>query len=214
MKKIDFKKNKYDTDLIIGTFGLELNTACEILADLLNVNGNLTAEEQIYLEEHRARLAYEGSYWNEEELKMHFISHVFYVARIDVPKKLKLFYERTLKETVEGHEIHVKCDCMIATPFSINIPKAPYFFLEEFKKAKKPDDPEGQMLLAMIAAQQINDNEKPVYGCWLQGKDWNFTTLHGKKYCKSKTLDATDQEDLFKIILILRNLRQTILGYS
>jgi hypothetical protein len=101
---------------------------------------------------------------------------------------------------------------MVATPFGINTPKTPYFFLQEFKKARKPDDPEGQMLLAMIAAQHLNKNGKPIYGCWLQGKYWVFTTLHEKNYCVSKSFDATNVKDLYQIIYILRNLKQIILS--
>jgi hypothetical protein len=211
MEKINFKKYKYDTDLILGAFSLERSTKCEILNKLVDTKGEIESKYISYLEEHRLRLELEGDYWNEEELKMHFLSHVFFLANINEPKKIKLFYERTLKDEVEGQDIFVICDCMVATPFSINIPKAPYFFLQEFKKAKKPDDPEGQMLLAMIAAQHLNGNGKPIYGCWLQGKSWTFTTLHEKNYCVSKTLDATDTTDLYQVIYILRNLKQIIL---
>ena len=142
---------------------------------------------------------------------MHFLSHIFFLAQLDEPKKVKLFYERPLKEEVQGQDIYVKCDCMVAAPFGINTPAAPYFFLQEFKKAKKPDDPEGQMLLAMIAAQFRNANKKPVYGCWLQGRNWVFTTLHDKNYCVSKIYDATISEELYQIIYILRGMKQIIL---
>ncbi len=64
----------------------------------------------------------------------------------------------------------------------------------------------------MISAQHTNANEKPVYGCWLQGKDWNFTTLRGKNYCVSKTFDATDAQELYQIIYILQHLKEIILA--
>ena len=212
MQRLDFKKLKYDTDLIIGAYGLEYSVeSCHFLEKLLSNNGDLSAVDKTYLEKYRKRLEKEGDYWNEEELKMHFISHIFDLADIDEPKKIKLFYERFLKEEVEGQDIFVKCDCMVAAQFGINTPAAPYFFLQEFKKAKKPDDPEGQMLLAMIAAQFRNANGKPVYGCWLQGRHWVFTTLHDKNYCVSKVFDATVKEELYQIIFILRNLKHIIL---
>ena len=86
--------------------------------------------EIVYIEKYRKRLKLEGDHWNEEELKMHFISPIFFLAKIDVPQKIKLFYERILKNEVEGQDIFVKCDCMIATPFGVNTPQAPYFFLQ------------------------------------------------------------------------------------
>ena len=211
MQKVDFKKHKYDTDLIIGTFDLVRNTKCEILQHLLDTPASGEPIDAAYLEKHRLRLDDEGDYWNEEELKMHFLSHIFFLAQLDEPKKVKLFYERPLKEEVEGQDIYVICDCMVASPFGINTPAAPYFFLQEFKKAKKPDDPEGQMLLAMLAAQFRNANKKPVYGCWLQGRIWVFTTLHDKNYCVSRIYDATIVSDLYQIIYILRHLKQIIL---
>ena len=129
MQKIDFKKHKYDTDLIIGTFGLKRNTKCEILARLIDATGSIDPFFIPYLDKHRLRLDSEGDYWNEEELKMHFLSHIFFLADLDEPDKVKLFYERLLKEEVEGQDIYVKCDCMVASQFGINTPVAPYFFL-------------------------------------------------------------------------------------
>lgn len=209
--KINFKKNKYDADLIIGTFGLKRNQGCTDLQHWLAVNGEIEEQQHEYLEKHRQKLLHEGEYWNEEELKMHFLSHIFFLADIDIPEKLKLFYERTLQETIAQQDIFVKCDCLIATPFGINTPQVPYFFLQEFKRAKKPDDPEGQMLLAMLCAQHKNEDGQPIYGCYLQGKDWKFTTLTAKNYCVSKTFDATEWDELQQIILILRQLKTLIL---
>jgi hypothetical protein len=213
MEKINFKKAKYDTDLILDTFNLDRSTQnCKILQHFLDATGNLTAQEIEYIEPYRALLANEGDFWNKEELKMHFLAHIFAMTHLTEPKKIKLFYERTLKDEVDGNDIFVICDCMVASPLGVNKPRYPYFFLQEFKKAKKPDDPEGQMLLAMIVAQHKNNNGKPIYGCWLQGKSWNFTTLHDKNYCVSKTYDATDSIDLYQIIYILRHLKFIILS--
>lgn len=215
MEKVNFKAAKYDTDLIIGTYKLEYSVEdCSSLRSLTDVQDSLSLLEKEHLEKYRARLLKEGDYWNEEELKMHFLAHVFDVANIDTPKKIKLFYERILKAEIEGQEIFVKCDCMIATPFGVNTPNAPYFFLQEFKKAKKPDDPEGQMLLAMIAAQYKNANGKPIFGCWLQGRNWVFSTLTDKNYCVSSQFDATIQEELWQIVSILKNLKAIILGFT
>jgi hypothetical protein len=132
-------------------------------------------------------------------------------VNINEPKKIKLFYERSLKDEVNGHDIFIVCDCMVASPMGVNTPKMPYFFLQEFKKARKPDDPEGQMLLAMIAAQHKNNNEKPVFGCYLIGRHWVFTTLHHNQYCVSHGFDASRSAELHQIIFILQNLKQIIL---
>jgi hypothetical protein len=68
------------------------------------------------------------------------------------------------------------------------------------------------MLAAMILAQELNQDGKPIYGCWLQGKVWNFTTLIGRDYCVSRLYDATNPEDLRQIVFILRKLKDLILN--
>jgi hypothetical protein len=209
--KIDFKKERYNSDLIIGTFNLQKSNSCALLEEWIAAKGAIPAGYEAYLEEHRERLLAEGDYWNEEELKMHFLSHIFFLAKMNEPSKIKLFYERIFKDTVEGQDLSVVCDCMLATPLGINTPKAPYFFLQEFKRAKKNDDPEGQMLLAMLIAQEKNKDEKPVFGCWIQGSYWRFTTLIGKHYCVSTTFDATIPASLHQIIYMLQKLRTMLL---
>lgn len=98
--------------------------------------------------------------WNEEELKMHFISAVFLLTDVEVPQKFKLFYERPLSATVQDTALNVVVDAMLAKPYSINTPQKPYFFLQEFKKSKKTiADAEGQMLIAMLIAQQLKQDE-------------------------------------------------------
>ena len=124
---------------------------------------------------------------------------------------MKLFYERSLSDVVQNTPLSVVCDALLASPYGINTPKKPYFFLQEFKKGKKAaNDAEGQMLIAMLIAQHQNADGNPVYGCYLIGKDWYFTTLHEKKYCFSKTYDATQLTELIEILFILQNLKNIV----
>jgi hypothetical protein len=207
-----YKKIKLDTDELLYHFTLNRNHQCELLDNLLNTSGSLEVGELKILETKRQRLIIEGDFWNEEELKMHFLAFLFDVADIDEEGKIKLFYERPLVGIFGEYKLNVKCDALIATPKGIGTPQKPYFFLQEFKKQKRiEEDAEGQMLAAMLIAQQENDNQKPIYGCYLQGKNWTFTTLHDKNYCVSKQFDATNQDEIHKIIFILRQLKNLIL---
>ncbi len=211
-KMEDIKKLKYDTDFIIGAFSLERNiNSCGLLNTLMEKNLILLPEQEGFIEKKRQLLAIEGEFWNEEELKMHFLAHLFEVIQMNEPQKIKIFYERPLADIVNGYKLSAVCDMLLATPFGINTPKKPYFFLQEYKKAKGAPDAEGQMLVAMLLAQQQNANNKPMYGCWLQGKNWVFTTLHQKKYCVSQQYDATNKADLMVIMTMLFNLKKTIL---
>jgi hypothetical protein len=128
-----------------------------------------------------------------------------------VPDRIKLFYERSLSSTIKNIVFSVICDALLASPLGFNTPNKPYFFLQEFKKGKKSqDDAEGQMLMAMLIAQELNKDDNPVYGCYVQGKDWYFSTLHQKNYCYSRVFDATQPLELAQIIHILQNLKNII----
>jgi hypothetical protein len=202
---------KYDANHIIGVHDLERNRKCEILDHLLLATGAIEPKYAELLEIHRENLEIYGEYWNEEELKMNFLAILFYIAQLREIKKIDIFYERTLSWEFNGKTEKVICDCLLAKPFGIYAPEIPYFFLQEFKKQKQNEDAEGQMLLAMLIAQQENNNGKPIYGCYLQGKFWVFTSLHDKNYCVSRAYDATQTADLYQIIFMLRALKQVIL---
>jgi hypothetical protein len=207
------KLNYYDGAEVIERFNIEKQADCAVLNDWLNVSGTLTTGQQEILNEAQEDIKLVGRDWNEEELKMNFVALVFFVAKLNVPKKIRIFYERRINGEVEGIPISVKVDGMLATPTNANRPKTPYFFLQEFKRSLGDDhDPEGQMLAAMILSQELNKDNKPLYGCWLQGKNWNFTTLTDKNYCVSKQFDATEMEDLQQIVFILRKLKDLILN--
>lgn len=202
------KLNHYDGAEVIERFNIEKQSECIVLDDWLNVSGTLNDIEEYILDKAQKDIKLTGRDWNEEELKMNFVALVFFVASLNVPKKIQVFYERRLSGEVDGIAISVKVDGMLATPTNANRPKMPYFFLQEFKRSLGDDhDPEGQMLAAMILAQELNKDHKTIYGCWLQGKFWNFTTLINRDYCVSKAYDATNMKDLKEIVLILRKLK-------
>ena len=208
------KLNHYDKHEVIETFDIAKIFDCAILADWMNSPSFiLKSAHQEVLEDARILLSQKWDEWNEEELKMNFISMVFLVAQVDVPKLIRTFYERRLSGNVNNISISLIVDCMLASPTNSGRPKSPYFFLQEFKQSLGDShDPEGQMLAAMILSQELNNDNKPLYGCWVQGKNWNFTVLNGKDYCISNQFDATDPNDLLKIIYLLRKLKELILA--
>ena len=207
------KLNDCDGAEVIERFNIEKQAECLVLDNWLDVSGTLTVGQQEILSEAQLEMKLVGRDWNEEELKMNFVALVFFVAKLNVPKQIRVFYERKLNGIVDDIPISVKVDGMLATPTNANRPRNPYFFLQEFKRSLGDDhDPEGQMLAAMILAQELNQDGKPLYVCWLQGKNWNFTTLVNRDYCVSKQFDATDMVDLQQIVFILRKLKDLILN--
>ena len=67
------------------------------------------------------------------------------------------------------------------------------------------------MLAAMILGQSLNNDEKPIYGCWLQGVAWRFTVLKNLDYSVSRSFDATNPDELIQIVFILRKLKKILL---
>lgn len=201
-----------DAEDVLDAFSLKRNIGCALLDEWLDYQTKLDSTDEKLLEKKRLLLQEEGEYWNEEELKMKFLALLFEIADMTVPDKIKLFYERPLFAIINGYEINVVCDAMLAMPKGVGKPQKPYFFLQEFKKQKgKSQDAEGQMLAAMVVAQFENSNQKPIYGSYVQGKYWTFSTLHNKNYCVSNSFDATNIEHLQKIVFALRNIKNLVL---
>jgi hypothetical protein len=197
---------------LIEATGIVPVTNCAHLKNWENAVGKIGNAHAELLETARLELADYWNYWNEEEVKMNFVSVVLLSANANVKGKIKTFYERKMIGTARGHDFSIICDCMIATPTLANTPKIPYFFLQEFKKSKADSaDPEAQMLVAMLLAQEKNKDEKPVYGAWQQGKNWYFAVLNGNEYCLGTQFDATNPESLNKIVYMLQALQPMII---
>lgn len=211
----EITKIAIDTDSLLEAFEIVKNSAdeCLVLEKWLTATGELTLlQETLLTDIHRRSIDYING-WNEEELKMKLISLLFYIADIEERGKIATFFERPLKATIKNYKISVVCDCLVATPKGLTTPKYPYFFLQEFKKEKgDSQDPEAQMLAAMLIAQQLNNDEKTIYGSWLVGSNWKFTTLTDKQYCTSPWFDATNKTDLLRIVFIIRQLKNIILN--
>ena len=210
MEKI---KLGYDPNDIAEAFSLIVNEDFQYLNDWIDATGILAPHEQMLFDELFAESETDASYWNEEELKIKMIGLLFHISKLQVPKKAKVFYERPLSHVVNEYDLSVICDCLVATPLPFNKPTHPYFFLQEFKKKRgEKNDPEGQLLTAMLIAQAKNDDQKPIYGGYLFGTVWNFATLVGNHYCVSREYNATHRHDLLQIVFILRKLKELILG--
>lgn len=211
-KKIKNTISLADVANVIDTLKINVVSDCKHLSDWQNAKGHLTPNHQELIEEARQDLAKNLSRWNEEELKMNFVSPVFRASQLNEPNKIQVFYERPLEGIIQGYAFSVICDCVVATPTQGGRPDVPYFFLQEFKKEKGDKiDAEAQMLVAMLIAQQKNSDSKTIYGAWFRGENWHFTTLNGSDYCVAPTLVATKVDELQQILYMLQYLKTLIL---
>jgi hypothetical protein len=148
-----------------------------------------------------------GDDWNEIELENKFISPLIVLSGID-NQQFAYFLERPLTATIGEYTIFGKVDGMIATGF--RSPKKPYFCLHEYKRGTDPDgDPKGQVLIAMLAAQALNADQRPVVGCYVIGRNWYFMSLSSNQYAISNSF-VCDDEEIFELQLIFKSLRYHI----
>jgi hypothetical protein len=206
-------KLNLDIDSYLVHFNLPRLRTGTLIDEWVSATGDLSEYEQKRIEKLYKKAVKSGDGWNEEELKMKFISLLFDLADIEEEDKIVSFYERPMVAVVNNAKISVICDCLLASSAGIASPRTPYFFLQEFKRQKgDSNDPEAQMLAAMIVAQYRNADQKPIYGAWLVGSIWNFTLLLDNQYFVSRKFDASDIVDLHQIVFILRRLKALILN--
>lgn len=206
--------NKIKVDLaeIAQVFDINEQTTCQQLTDWLDASIVLNDLEQRIFDITYKNIVDLGDSWNEEELRVRLIGNLFLIVDIEHLNKVRLFYERSLTAVVNGYDLSVICDCLVASA-RLKAPVAPYFFLQELKKAKgEKKDPEAQMLIAMLIAQHLNNDNKPIYGSYLLGTSWRFTTLVANDYCVSRKFEAANENDFLKIVAILRKLKTLIIN--
>ncbi|MEM7532767.1 MAG: hypothetical protein AAF639_11370 [Chloroflexota bacterium] len=145
--------------------------------------------------------------WNEDELTFGFIAPLMLFANY-ADKMFNFFNQRLFGSTIDGIELSGKPDGMIAS--GKRRPQKPYFCFQEYKREQDPEgDPAGQVLAAMLVAQELNEHKHPIYGCYVKGAIWYFVVLQGKEYVISLPYVAV-REDIFAIVSILKALKPII----
>ncbi len=206
MQKSNFRDWKLED--VERTFDLVQVTELPILQTLISYEYLPNEHEEYNLKMLQNNyIEHGGDDWNEIELENKIISPVIVASGID-NKKFAYFLERELTTVIDDYDLSGKVDGMIATGF--RSPHSPYFCLNEYKRGTDPyGDPRGQALIAMLVAQKINDNQKPIFGSYIIGRNWYFMALVNKEYAISKDYSCVDDE-IFDIFRILKSLRVQI----
>jgi len=175
----------------------------------LSKQQTISSEDLPIIKRFQRILSENSSKWNEFELSEWFIGPIMSLIDFNT-EDLKLFAFRDIEATVKDYELSGKPDAMIAT--GIDSPITPYFCFHEYKKQTDPNgNPQTQLLGAMITAQELNNNEKPVYGIYVIDYAWTFVVMQGNNWCESNSFLAVNNSiyDIYKILLALK---QIILG--
>jgi hypothetical protein len=208
------KEKEWLEEELIVAFNLErINATFPLLEEWLATSTlNLSEQESIAFEEFFQQTSRKIDFWNEETLKMRFISVVLYnFARLyDNQERYEGFFDKTISATVGNIYLQTETDFMLAKGIG-EIAESPFFHFQEYKRSRKsPPDPMAQLLEAFLIAQEKNKNGKPLYGAVIVGRSWQFIVMEGKKYGVSTLYDATQQDDLLQIIAILRKFKEIL----
>jgi len=200
--------SQWTTNEVEETFLLAPHRDHPVLTDwLINIADNLPEKESAWLDKLKEQLIDDVAYWNEEELRVKFIAPLLNRVNFDQPA-YKSFYERELKTIYDSQELSGTVDFIVAQ--GRGRPQMPYFFIQEHKReVDSPNDPRGQLLVAMLVAQTINHQAHPVYGAYIMGRAWYFVILKDKEYAVSLAYDAT-KDEIYQIYNILQQTKQII----
>ncbi len=209
MAKVKEKRIDLLEPTLVRALGLNrLYNNTPLMDEWLSATGELTEFDRTLLNESQAKLIKNADAWNEEELKMNFISFIIFLARYEDP--IRTYYDREMSIKIGEYTLLCKADMLLSKGFGELI-ETPYFFLHEYKREKKySGDPIGQMLGGMLISQAKNNNGKPMYGCYVQGRFWFFSILEDKQYVISRSFDASDPIVAQQIIMILRKMKEII----
>ncbi len=189
-------------------FSINLVKKHKCLTDWISTKKDITEFEKKSIDNLVEQISDNINTWNEDELKMQFIGPLLSLINYNTAK-YKSFTQRSLTLKTDTVETSGLVDYMIATGKSK--PKEPFFFLHEYKQQhpSKKNDPLGQLLIAMVAAQDKNANSHPVYGVLIEGRLWYFLILQKNEYAVSRGFDATEN-DIYQIYAILCKVKDYI----
>jgi hypothetical protein len=200
--------SKWTIAEVEDTFNVMLRKHHERLTQWLTAGATLTAVEENLLDGLQDKLQDQVWDWNEWELKGKFIFPLLLAVNFD-EEQYRAFIERDISVTIDNDNLSGTVDFLVAS--GKRYPKHPYFFIHEFKKEHDSSgDPLGQLLIAMVAAQKLNNDNQPLYGGYVMGRLWFFVVLEGLEYSTSLAYDATKTE-IREIFGILKNTKSIIL---
>jgi len=195
---------------LIETFKLNriITHSTPLMKEWLDVQPpELNIYEQYNFDKNLTRAQTQIAGWNEEDLKMKFISPILELGHLMDDGLAIGYFDKIISATVGGIKLIVKSDFMLAKGI-LDVIKTPYFHFQEYKPYKNPSgDSMAQLLEAFLIAQEKNKNGKPIYGVDIMGVNWRFVVMEGKDYCISNIFNSIDSADLLTIIAVLRKFK-------
>jgi hypothetical protein len=190
------------------TFGINRLHSMPFIDSLKNIKLPENHPNKAILEDYRLEAFDLVDSWNEDEYKFMFISPFFKLVNLK-SANYKVFTQRPM--SVKYNNDQKTSDGLVEFMLAKGrqIPRKPHFFLHEYKPEKRRDnDPLGQLLIAMVAAQKLNLDDKPIYGIYVNGRNWFFVALEANQYAVSNPYVITTEDifDLYAVLLYFKQL--------
>lgn len=211
---MDRKIKIYSEAELIGMFGLTRlvgNKKHPLMEEWTSMGiVTLSSSEQELFDEILEEAQQKIAGWQEEDLKMKFISFVLRLGHLKDNPLFNTYFEKTISATVDGRYLKTKTDFMVAKGI-LDRPEKPFFHFQEWKPQKRPvGDSMAQLIEAFLIAQTTNKDDQPLYGCEVIGANWNFVIFQDRTYCLSKSYICTDADDLLEIVSLLRHFKSIL----
>ena len=211
-KNPDKRFKDWQAEEIEKTFGIKRLRTLPFLEQLKNIKLPENHPHREILEKYRLETFDYIESWNEDEYKFFFISPFFKLVYF-VSEYYKAFTQRPLSVRYDNDAKVSSGNVEFMLAKGRQIPEAPHFFLHEYKPEKNRDnDPLGQLLIAMVAAQKQNQDGKPLYGIYLNGRNWFIVVLEDNQYAVSNPYVVTTEDifDLFAVMLFFKQEMETL----
>ena len=138
---------------------------------------DLNTFEQYIFDKTLAKAQRGISGWNEEDLKMKFLSPILELGQITDDNIAMSYFDKIISATIYDIKLVVKSDFMLAKGI-LDVYETPFFHFQEYKPYKNPSgDSMAQLLEAFLIAQEMNQNGKPIYGVDIMGANWQFVVM-------------------------------------
>ncbi len=177
-------------------------TNIQISDDDQNILDNLIKENVVFIDSYK-----------EEELKVKFIAPILNRVKFtDIDHEIRDFYEERISYKTDKFILTDITDFLVSK--GLEYSKKPYFFIQEFKKSIKNDDPRPQLIAELIAAIELN-NFQMMKGAYIVGAIWNFVIVeklaeNKYQYFISINFDSTKIADLTAIFKNLVAIKEEI----
>jgi hypothetical protein len=198
-------------------FNLKINITQEIFDNWFNNNIELHKNDIEFFTDLIHNNSFLIESYKEEDLKVKFITPILNrIKFLDTEIQFRDFYEEKITYQTSEFILTGQTDFLIAK--GLESSEKPYFFIQEFKKSIKNDDPRPQLLAELIAAVELN-NFTSMRGAYIVGAIWNFVILkklakHKYQYFVSRNFDSTDLEklkDIYKnLLFVKKEIKQLI----